>query len=253
MPKILVIREFDKFSELLAGNNFEVVNLLLIQTMPIENFGELDKRLENIESYDGLFLTSPKAAEVFLQRLANKDLTFHGKVFVLGNRTKTLFEKTNFEIVFREDANTAEDFINSFEPAELAGKKFLFVRGDKSLRTIPELLKDIAAIDEIVVYRTIENKVDAEMFGEINADLQHQKINSICFFSPSGVESFANIFGTDALNNVKISVIGATTAKKAFEKNLQIDFIAGKATAEDFAVELIEYLRNGKRKIENGK
>ena len=40
---ILVIREVDKFSKVLTDNGFEVVNLPLIQTFPIENFDKFDE------------------------------------------------------------------------------------------------------------------------------------------------------------------------------------------------------------------
>ncbi len=235
---VLVIREYDKFSEMLAQANFEVVNLPAIQTTPIENLDELDEKLGKLSDYDGLFFTSPKAAEVFLQRFREKNFAFGGKVYILGNRTKTFFEnleKTDFDIAFRENANTAEELINSFESREFAGKKFLFLRGDKSLRTISKLLKDIAAIDEIVVYRTIENSADERLVEEVKEKLRLEKINWICFFSPSGIESFINVFGEISLAAVKIAAIGETTAGRAAEKKLKVDFISAKANAEDFA------------------
>ena len=164
---VLVIREYDKFSEILAAANFEVINFQAIQTLPIENLSELDETLDQINGYDGLFLTSPKAAEIFLQKVREKDFEFGGKIYVLGNRTKRLFENTNFEVVFRENANTAEELINSFEIREFTGKRFLFLCGDKSLRAIPELLKDVSRIEEIIVYRTIENSFDKVLIDEI--------------------------------------------------------------------------------------
>ena len=100
-PLVLVIREFDKFSRLLNENGFEVINFPAIQTLPIEDFSELNKKIDCLENYDGLFFTSPKAAEVFLQNFENKENDFCGKVYVLGNRTKLLFENTHFEIIFR--------------------------------------------------------------------------------------------------------------------------------------------------------
>jgi uroporphyrinogen-III synthase len=240
---ILVVREFDKFSEILAEANFEVVNFQAIQTLPLENFSELDEKLAEIERFDGLFFTSPKAAEVFLQSFRQKNFEFGGKVYVLGNRTRTLFEDTNFEIVFRENANTAEELINSFEGAEFTGKKFLFLRGDKSLRTIPELLKDVAAIEEIVVYGTVENLNGEILSDEIKDKLRRGQIDWICFFSPSGIESFINRFGENLPGTVKIAAIGETTAGRAAEKKLKVDFISAKASAEDFARGLVKRIK----------
>jgi uroporphyrinogen III methyltransferase/synthase len=241
-PKVLVVREFDKFSSRLKENGFEVVNFPAIQTLPLENLSELDEKLETIDKYDGLFFTSPQAAEIFLQRKPKAG--FSGKIYVLGNRTKLLFENASFETVSRAAANTAEEFINSFERGEFAGKKFLFPRGDKSLRAIPELLKTIAQIDEIVVYRTIENAVDEITIDEIREKMRRGEFAWICFFSPSGIESFLKTFGEKSPDEIKIAAIGATTAKKAAAKNLKVEFISPKASAENFAFGLIEYIKN---------
>ena len=240
-PQILVVREFDKFSARLKENGFEVVNFPSIQTLPLEDASELREKLETLEKYDGLFFTSPQAAEVFLQRKPKAD--FRGKIYVLGNRTKLLFENAGFETVFRREANTAEEFINSFDKSEFTSKKFLFPRGDKSLRTIPELLKRVAEVEEIVVYRTIENAVDEVLIDAIREKLRLGEIEWICFFSPSAVESFLKTFGDFSLNEIKIAAIGATTAKKAAAENLKVEFVSPKASAEDFAFGLIEYLR----------
>jgi len=241
-PQILIVREFDKFSSRLKEAGFEIINFPLIQTLPVENLSEFEEKLKVLEKYDGLFFTSPQAAEVFLQRKPKN--SFRGKIYALGNRTKLLFENTNFEIVFRENANTAEEFINSFDQSEFTGKKFLFPRGDKSLRAIPELLKKVAEIDEIVVYRTIEKTVDETLIDKIRENLRRGEIDWICFFSPSGVESFVKTFGDFSPGEIKIAAIGATTAQKAAAKNLKVEFVSPKASAEAYAFGLIEYLKN---------
>jgi uroporphyrinogen-III synthase len=243
-PLILVVREFDEFSSLLTENNFEIINFAAIQTLPIEDFSDLDEKIDYLNRYDGLFFTSPKAAEVFLENFENKETDFRGKVYVLGNRTKVLFKNTLFEIVFCADANTAEEFINSFGEDEFANKKFLFLKGDKSLRAIPELLKDKSTVDEIVVYRTTENTVDISLKNEISDRFSKDEIDWICFFSPSGVENFVKTFGESSPGKIKIGAIGATTAKKVAENNLKVEFVSPKASAEDFAFGLIDYIKN---------
>ncbi len=240
---VLVVREHDNFSRILAQAKFEVINFQAIQTLPVENLDELDKKLYKSEIYNGLFLTSPKAAEVLLQKMREKNFEYDGKVYVLGNRTRKLLENANFAIVFRDAANTAEELINSFDRAEFAGKKFLFLRGDKSLRTIPELLKNVAVVEEIVVYKTVANLADGVLINEVKKKLRRQQIDWICFFSPSGIESFINALSETSLNNVKIAAIGETTASRAAEKKLRVDFISAKANAEDFARGLINRIK----------
>ena len=237
---ILVIRERDRFSEILIENGFEVENFPVIQTLPVEDLSGLDAEIERLEIYDGLFFTSPHAARVFLSQAKAKNAKFNGKAYVLGRRAKRLFEKTDFKTVYRQAANTIEEFIDSFDKTEFAGKRFLFVRGEKSLRAIPDLLERIARVEEVVVYRTVENSDNIKNSERIAEKLSQKRFDWVCFFSPSGVEGFIKRFGAEVLKNLRIAAIGTTTAKSAAEKNLEVDFISPKANAEDFALALVK-------------
>ncbi len=50
---VLVIREYDKFSEILIDAGFEVVNFQAILTLPVEDLSELDEKIGKIENCDG--------------------------------------------------------------------------------------------------------------------------------------------------------------------------------------------------------
>ncbi|MDQ3633743.1 MAG: uroporphyrinogen-III synthase [Acidobacteriota bacterium] len=235
---VLVIREFGDFSETLIANGFEVINFPTIATSKIEDLSGLEKNIANIEKYDGIFFSSPKAAAVFLEKFDKK---YRGKIYILGNRLKTLFENKGFEIVYRESVNTAEEFINSFDKSEFVAKQFLFLKGDKSLRVIPEMLKEIAEIEETVIYKTIDFEIEKEFINKINQKFSRHEINFICFFSPSGVESFLNVFGGFEQNKIKIAAVGKTTAERIKESGLEANFIA--QNAKDFAFEFYSFFR----------
>ena len=243
-PVILVIRSDDPFSFLLRDGGCEVLNLELIKTAPADDLSGLHEKLARIEDYDGLFFTSPAAAEVFAERAIGTGPMFTGKIYVLGERARTVLERYDFDIIHAENANTAEDMIGSFDASEFEGKRLLFVRGDKSLRTIPELLKGKANVDEVVVYQTIELQPDEDKTWDLRERFERGEIDWICFFSPSGVESFRKLFASEVTGNVKAAAIGDTTARKAQELRLNVDFISQRATAEDFASGLIGHIKN---------
>jgi uroporphyrinogen-III synthase len=148
-----------------------------------------------------------------------------------------LIENAGFNVVFREEANTAEDLINSFNAAEFEGKRFLFVRGNRARRTVPKMLGGIAEVDELEVYRTVLADIDENCFVNVREKLLFGEIDWICFFSPSGVERFVKLF--DA-SNMKVAVIGKTTAEAAKEVKLNVQLISPKAMSEDFALSLID-------------
>lgn len=242
MRRVLVTRHDDRFSSLLRQAGFEVLNLELIRTEPVENLNELDERLARIQEYDGLFFTSPNSAIVFVQRIKEQGRTFNGKIFVLGRRARKIFEGAGFDVVPSPSANTASELIGSFDEAEFAGKRFLFVRGERSMRTIPELLGGKASVDEVVVYRMVENQLSEIIVREIRELLQGGEVNWICFFSPSGIERFAHLFSADVPKDLNVAAIGDTTASKARELGMDVKFVSQKSNSDDFAAGLLKDL-----------
>ncbi len=243
MEKILVVREFDKFSEILTENGFDIINLPLIETKPLEDLREFEAKLKDITNCDGIFLTSKNAARILADKLREQNIKYGGKVYVLGKSGFEILKDANLDLVFDETANTAEEMLEDIKPEELKDKRLLFVRGEKSLRVVPDFLADLAKVDEVVVYKSRKIAVEADKLNEICQQLEKSEISAACFFSPSGAESFLEQFGTEILHQTVIATIGKTTAEFFERRNLEVDFISPKASAENFAVEFIEYLR----------
>jgi uroporphyrinogen-III synthase len=241
MSEILVVRFSDNFSRILTRNGFSVVNSPTIETIECGNSHKLSGKISPLD-YDGIFLTSPRAAEIAWRELFSKK-KYRGKVYVLGQRSFEILKDKNLLLSFDETANTAREMLERIPTDELTGKRFLFIRGEKTVGTVSEYLKKIAALDEEIVYETRKSVVKKGLRNEIAAKLKNGQISAACFFSPSGAESFLEQFGPESLGKTKVAVIGKTTADFFAGRNLRIDFIATKATAEDFAVELIDFLK----------
>ena len=239
-PAVLVIRGEDLFSDRLREAGIEARNLELIKTQPVADLRDLRKTFGRLSEYDGLFLTSPAAAEVFVEQLPASN-NFTGSIYVLGERAKKVLQWAGFDCKYRDSANTAEELISSFENSEFDGKRFLFIRGDKSMRAIPDLLDGKATVDEIIVYETKAVQPDESEIADLNTRLQNGDIGWICFFSPSGVERFRTIFGNSA--RASVAAIGATTARKAEGCGFSVKFISDRSNAENFAKGLIEHIR----------
>ncbi|HSK70757.1 MAG TPA: uroporphyrinogen-III synthase [Pyrinomonadaceae bacterium] len=241
MSEILVIREFDQFSSILIEQGFSLINFPTIKTEPVSDLGDLDKSIAQIEFFDGIFITSSKAAEVFLERFKRKNSKI--KFYVLGKKANDLLESAGFETFFDENVKSAVELINLIPKGELDGKNFLFLRGSRSLRVIPEMLEGIAEVKEVIVYQTVAADFDEEKFDKIKRKFAEREIAAVCFFSPSGVEEFLAKFEDFSQDDAKIASIGQTTAKFIEENNLRVDFIAAKPSAKTFADGLAEYLR----------
>lgn len=243
-PAVLVVRHDGRFSEALRKNGCEVISLELITTEPVTDLSELVETIHQLDHYDGIFLTSPMAAEIFLRHLTSEKRKFTGKVYALGERVKIVLAGSGLNIISSATANTAQDLVESMNPAEFAGKRLLFIRGDRSVRTIPEMLGEIARVDEVVVYKTVEISPGDGVMENVKVKLEKKDIDWACFFSPSGVDGFIAHFGGEDVPEVKAAVIGETTARRANEVGLDIAFVSKSANAEDFAAGLAAYIEN---------
>lgn len=243
MRRILVIRAADEFSRISAASGFEIINLPLIKTKPLDDLSDFEAKLKTVEKYDGIFLTSQNAARILAHALDESNINFLGKVYVLGKRSFEILRSKSLNLIFFETANTAGEMLEKIPAEDLAGKEFLFIRGEKSLRVVPDFLESLATVDETIVYETRRVAVGIEKINALRGAFKAGEIAAACFFSPSQAASFLEQFGAEILHQTRIATIGETTAEFFERRNLPVDFVAPKATAEDFAVGLVEYLK----------
>lgn len=241
--EILIVRDYDLFSSILVEQGFSVINFPTIKTEKLADYAELEKVIAEIENFDGIFITSPNAAEPFLEKLGETKKSYRGKIYILGNRTNELFTKASIEIVFYENAKNAAELINLIPKNELNGEKFLYLCGNRSLRIIPEMLENLAEVQELIVYKTSATEANAKESDRVKKKLEEGRIAAVCFFSPSGAESFLEQFDVSILHQTSIATIGKTTAEFFERQNLKVGFVSSKPTAENFAIELLEYLK----------
>lgn len=242
MNTVLVIRKDDEFSSTLREAGFDVVDLELVETRPFEDLSELRERLSRLLDYDGVFFTSPVAAEIFVKE-RNGSNGFDGDIYALGRRAQKVLEAAGLTVKTVDEANTADEMLAGFGDEEFTGKRYLFVRGERSLRTVPERLSGRATVDEVAVYSTVVASIDRKTIDNIRARLLKDEIDFVCFFSPSGVERFIELFSNGA-RNVKAAAIGITTADSAEQAGINVSFISPRSSADDFARGLIDHIKN---------
>ena len=239
---VLVLREPGQFSAKLAESGCEVIDLEMIRIERDADAGHLD--IAELKDLDGLFFTSPHAARVFLESAERSSEKFGGDIYVLGQRTRDLFAQAGIDVRYHEDANTAAEMIALFGESEFAGKRLLYLRGNRSLRQIPQLLEGIADIQELVVYKTVDATPDTAQIKQITERLRNREIDWMCFFSPSGVENLIKMIDPADLKRAKAAAIGETTANALRTAGLDVALVSRRARAEDLAAQLVEYINN---------
>ncbi len=242
MSEILVIRKFDDFSRILMANGHQVNNCPTIRTEAMDDLSELDNFISNLETFDGIFITSSAAAKIFVERSGGRLANYNGRVFVLGSRSFDILNDAVKDVYFDAAASTAAQLLKSIDEEGLKGKRFLFIRGQRSMRTIPELLAGIADVEEVIVYRTLDVEVAEGQKKELVGKITSGKIAMTCFFSPSGVESFVQQFGNDILRHSGLATIGDTTASALRDFDLKPDVVSGTVDVEQFATDVMNYI-----------
>lgn len=243
-PVVLVLRSTDRFSDLLWESGCQVLNLEVTKSEPLDDLTDLKRSIAQIDRYDGLFLTSPVAATVFVKELKSLDGSFTGKVYVLGERTKKVFEDAGINVKCPAGVNTAGELVAAYGDAEFSNKSLLFIRGDRSMRTIPQLINSLGSVEEVVVYRTLEYPPDQDTADEMRKRLRGGEIDWICFFAPSSVDGFLKVFYLKELIGIKTAAIGQTTGQRLKEVGLHLDFVSRCANASDFAIGLVEFIKS---------
>ena len=237
-PVILAIREDCEFSRELRGRGYEVLNLPLISTRPAADLGRFRRVLSGIGRFDAIFITSPAAAKVLADELDEEMAARLPTVYVLGGRAKKVLEDRGIMVEYREAANTTDDLLDELGESGFAGETILFLRGDKSLRAIPERLARVAAVEEAIVYESVEVPIENE---EAVDRLRSKKVDWVCFFSPSAVESYA---GRGLPLRVRAAAIGDTTAARARSLGIPVGFVSGRASAIEFARGLARHIKS---------
>lgn len=220
---------------MLRDAGVEVINLELVGTeVREEDLTNFENLAERVDEYDGVFFTSPVAAQVFVDRVKPQ---VRPALYALGKRAAAVLGNAGFDVRAVPYANTAVEMLAEVALDEFTSKKLLFVRGNRSMRTIPERLGSLARVDEVVVYRTIEIEPAGKLAMDVEKRLSSKEVDWLCFFSPSAVEAFRKRFG---VTDVKIAVIGETTAARAGQMGFTVGLVASGATNQVFARELIE-------------
>lgn len=236
--RALVVRKDDQFSAALRAEGFDVLNIELIQTHPLADQSQCDKVLDRLDQFYAVIFTSPSAAEVFVERFRGKPSDIKPTIYALGDRASALLGDSGFSIGGGSAANTAADLITELGIEAFRGKPILYFRGNRSVGTIQELLGKTAKLTEVIVYETLDCEVDKGSISDIRCQLDREEIDWICFFSPSGVEQFCNIF--NMVIPPKAAVIGETTAAAARANGFTVGVIADRPNNLDLAKKLIE-------------
>ena len=149
-------------------------------------------------------------------------------VFCVGEKTKILLQKNNFNVVLCTDyANQlANEIITNYK-----NKSFTFFCGNLRKETLPKSFNENnITFNEIKVYETI-----------LTPQKITEKVNALLFFSPSLVKSYLQM---NTISDEICFCIGTTTAQVLENKKIKNIIIAKKPSVENVINKVINYYKN---------
>ncbi len=196
-------------------------------------FEEL-KKLAPIGSYDWVVLTSPSSARCFIELLqkSETDLRTLPRMMVCGKGTADELKPYGLYVdVLPETEYSADALIKIAQEEIELDDQILRLRADKAGPQLAEALRALGAeVDDIMIYDNERIEYD-----------EPPDFDAVFFASASGVESFIDQWGTEALAGKTQVVIGKPTAHALEKKNLTPDIIAREATVLGAIQSLAEY------------
>ena len=248
--RILVTRAREQardFVELLEAQGAEVVEFPLIEFMPPETWGPLDKAIKRLETYRWVIFTSANGVAAFFLRLGalRQDARRLGvaKICAIGPATAEALERHSIipNVVPKEFR--AEGIIEAFKHYDLREARILLPRAEAARDLLPKELEELGATVEVVpAYRTLRADADREMLKQL---FQDRKIDLVTFTSSSTVTAFMELLGTEdlkaLLEGVRTACIGPITAATAEGFGVSVDIQPKQYTIPALAEAVLHY------------
>lgn len=252
--RILVTREHTVGFEPLQELGAEITEFHTIEIVPPDDWSELDRAIDKIESYNWLVLTSVNGVKFFFQRLMDKEKDIRDlkgiRICAVGTKTASAIKKYGIKVDLIPNKFNAEGLIEAFiqqtsaganSSTPLKGVKILLPRAEVARELFPQKARELGGeVDVFTSYKVVKPEVHGKRMKRF---LKQGKISIATFTSAATFNNFMEIMGDDAndlLKNVTIAAIGPVTAKAVESAGLKVHIMPQKATVDAMVQEIIE-------------
>jgi uroporphyrinogen III methyltransferase / synthase len=247
---IIVTRSRDQasvFSDQLIELGANVLEYPTINITDPDDFGPLDRELENLDSTDWLIFTSVNGVDAFFNRIFElgrdvRDLK-GVKICSIGPSTTERIKGFHVSIDCQPPKYVAESVVEALKKVEdIKGKRFLMPRTDIARSYVPEELRKLGAeVSDIVAYKTV---LATDGDNIVLDKLKDGEVDIVTFTSASTVKNFVKIIGEDNLSafkdNVQFASIGPITNESAEKMDIDISIKAEEYTIPGLVQAIVE-------------
>jgi uroporphyrinogen III methyltransferase / synthase len=234
-------------TKLLEADGAKVIEVPAIKIIPPADFAPLDKAINELATYNWLVFTSVNGVSSFYERLfkTGKDsrALSHLKIAAIGPETATALNTKGLYADIVPSAYKAEDLAKAMASQIKQGDKILLARAKIAREILPETLRSLGAIVDIVnAYETVTDCPNREI---LIAALKNKEVDLVTFTSSSTVTNLLSALGEEAalLQKVKTAVIGPITAATCAKHGLTADIIASEFTIKGLVEAIKTYYK----------
>jgi len=243
---ILVTRSAEQtgdLADLLQRRGARVIEAPVIAFEEPRDWSAADDALGHPSAYDWIVFTSANAVERTLGRmlLLGRDLRAleQAALVAIGPATARGLQERGLRPALVPASSRAEGLLELLGAGSLSGKRVLIPRAEVAREILPEQLRSMGAVvDVVVVYRTVPVPV-AEPIRDL---LVARRVDAVTFTSSSTVENLiAGIGGPDLLRGPALAAIGPVTAETVTAHGLIPAIVARRASVEDLVESISAY------------
>ncbi|MFH0799619.1 MAG: uroporphyrinogen-III synthase [Pseudomonadota bacterium] len=181
---------------------------------PSDGYAALDSAIAGIDLYAWIAFTSANGVVAFFSRLEGRSVPSGAKLAAVGPATATAIEESGAKVAVVPREHSSSGLLEEMLRLVRKGDRVLFPRALEGRELLADGLRAKGArVDVVEAYRTTL-PADA---GRLTLLIAERGIDAAIFASPSAVENFVQIVGTERARgfakNAELIPIGEVTAE----------------------------------------
>lgn len=212
MARILITRpkgQEGEFLRLLEAQGLEAVSFPTIEILPPEEWGPLDRAIQQVERYQWLLFTSANGVKYFFKRWEQKrgkPLPSTIRVAAIGPATAEALRARGLQVNFIPRRYRAEELARGLIELGISGQRLLLPRAKEAREVLPEMLRGAGAEVEVVEAYRASKPRDGERLRKAL-----RGVEMVAFTSSQAAKNFFELLG-DKRPEVAVAAIGPVTA-----------------------------------------
>ena len=247
--KVLITRsrsQASKLKELLEGLGATPIELPTIQTVPLDDYAELDAALDRLAEFSWVIFASVNSVESVFSRLGTKTHARDARAFgssqvcAIGPATAEALVRRGIIADYLPSSSTSKAVVAELSDRDWTDMPVLLPGADIGRDVLAQGLARLGAQVELVsAYRTVA----APEVGRLARETLDQGVDIVTFTSSSTVRNLLEALDGDEsrLKSSIIACIGPATAATAKELGLHVDLVAKKHNVQGLAESLVAH------------